>query len=306
MQNYVTRPPPGWGGCLARLTNNVVADNQANAAGSGLYIKGSIPCLLHTTIARNGGGDGSGVYVTDAYGGYSTVALTNTILVGHTVGITVTADSTATLEATLLGSGAWANKDDYGGEGCITGGFYNNIKGLEYSIATLNAVSGEAAAEPFIVDDRWSISHGNLPLGLGSYASAPDLVVERIIATSNAVTVTIKNQGNAPVADAFCPGRSTGVRRCFDIDVAAALDTPVRFYYSEGERNCLALDSLHVFHYSDGWTEEPGPYTRGGTGEAQYVQVQDVAVSEQSSLFALDSLDGGGCLPMYLPLVVKK
>ena len=189
----------------ATLTNNVVADNQANTAGSGLYIKGSIPGLLHTTIARNGGGDGSGVYVTDVDDGYSAVALTNSILVGHTVGITVTAGSTATLGATLWGSEAWANEDDWGGEGYIyiTGGPYNNIQGPEYSIATLNAVSAEAAAEPFILDDRWSISHGNRPLVAGSYPSLPDLVVERIIATSNEMTVIIRNQGNAPVTDAF-------------------------------------------------------------------------------------------------------
>lgn len=103
----------------ATLTNNVVADNQASTAGSGLYILGSSPRLLHNTIARNSGGDGSGVYVTDFYDDYSTVVLTNTILVGHTVGITVTTGNTATLESTLWGSGAWANDADWGGPGAI-------------------------------------------------------------------------------------------------------------------------------------------------------------------------------------------
>ncbi len=92
------------------LTNNVVADNQASTAGSGLYIYGASPRLLHTTIARNGsagltagsGGDGSGVYITDAgYDAYSTVALTNTILVSHSVGISVTGGNTVTVNSVL-------------------------------------------------------------------------------------------------------------------------------------------------------------------------------------------------------------
>jgi fibronectin-binding autotransporter adhesin len=91
-------------GCT--LINNAVVDNQAGGVGSGLYIAGyrslAAPeaLLLHTTIARNSGGDGSGVYVTNFYG-TSTVVMTNTIIAGHTVGITVTAGNTATLNATL-------------------------------------------------------------------------------------------------------------------------------------------------------------------------------------------------------------
>jgi hypothetical protein len=79
----------------------VVADNRASIVGSGLYIVRSSPRLLHTTIARNTGGDGSGVLVTDGAGNYSTVTLTNTILVSHTVGITVTGGNTVTVSGVL-------------------------------------------------------------------------------------------------------------------------------------------------------------------------------------------------------------
>jgi hypothetical protein len=97
-------------GTLA-LTNSVVSDNRADDLGSGLLIKGDSSRLLHTTIARNIGGDGSGVYITGA----NTVALTNTILVSHTVGITVTADNTATLNGVL-----WCgNATDTGGAGAV-------------------------------------------------------------------------------------------------------------------------------------------------------------------------------------------
>jgi parallel beta-helix repeat protein len=107
------------------LTNNIVADNQANAAGSGLYIVASSPHLLHTTIAHNSGGDGSGICVVNFGSNYSTVALANTILVSHTVGITVAAGNVVTLEATLWGDGDWTNNIDWGGMGTITTGTIN-------------------------------------------------------------------------------------------------------------------------------------------------------------------------------------
>jgi uncharacterized repeat protein (TIGR01451 family) len=88
----------------ATLINNIVADNRARAAGSALYIYYSSPRLLFTTIARNTGGDGSGVYVTgpgETWLVYSTVTLTNTILVSHSVGISVTEGNTVTINGVL-------------------------------------------------------------------------------------------------------------------------------------------------------------------------------------------------------------
>jgi thermitase len=112
----------------AILTNNVVAENQADIAGGGLYIHGSSPHLLHTTIVRNSG-DG-GVCVTSDEDDYSSVALTNTILVSHTVGITASAGNTVTLEATLWGKDTWANMIDWGGAGTvITGTLAHNYRG---------------------------------------------------------------------------------------------------------------------------------------------------------------------------------
>jgi len=60
---------------------------------------------VHTTLARNYGGDGSGLYITgeENVENYSpsTVALTNVILVSHAVGITVTNGNTATVNGVL-------------------------------------------------------------------------------------------------------------------------------------------------------------------------------------------------------------
>jgi hypothetical protein len=51
--------------------------------------------------------------------------LTNTILVSHTVGVHIAGGSSARLEATLWGSGAWANAADWGGGGTIVIGTIN-------------------------------------------------------------------------------------------------------------------------------------------------------------------------------------
>jgi len=107
----------GEDGSDATLINSVIADNRAEIKGSGLYLERlSSYRLLHVTIAHNTGGDESGIHVTtDEYNQYSTVIMTNTILVGHAVGITVTEGCTATLESTL-----WSNIPDWGGDGDIT------------------------------------------------------------------------------------------------------------------------------------------------------------------------------------------
>jgi parallel beta-helix repeat protein len=83
------------------LINNVFVDNATTAAGSGLWIGGSQLLLLHTTIARNSGGDGSGVVVTDAGDTPSAVTMTNTALTNHARGISVTAGSDLTLNGIL-------------------------------------------------------------------------------------------------------------------------------------------------------------------------------------------------------------
>ena len=61
---------------------------------------------MFNTVARNGGTDDVGIFVSSytAYGGSvyaSTTALTNTILVSHSIGISVTAGNTATINGVL-------------------------------------------------------------------------------------------------------------------------------------------------------------------------------------------------------------
>ncbi len=92
----------------ATLTNTLIADNQASLEGAGVYITSALNVhLLHTTLARNRGGDGSGVYVGELYlwpwqqPGPSTMVMTNTILAYQEVGIKVSDASTVTVNGVL-------------------------------------------------------------------------------------------------------------------------------------------------------------------------------------------------------------
>jgi putative cofactor-binding repeat protein len=109
----------------AVLTNTIIADNQVTGGGGGgLFITGTSCYCFHTTLARNHGGDGSGVYVSSGSVDHQ-VFLTNTILVSHSIGIQVMTDSTATLEGTLWGAGRWANGLDWVGPGTVFTGTVN-------------------------------------------------------------------------------------------------------------------------------------------------------------------------------------
>jgi parallel beta-helix repeat protein len=92
----------------ATLRNAVVIDNRADGAGSGLYIRDASPSLLHPTIARNYGGEGSGVHITRDWS-KSVVQIDNAIIVNHTVGITVTAGNTALISDVLWHDNTWFN-----------------------------------------------------------------------------------------------------------------------------------------------------------------------------------------------------
>lgn len=99
------------------LTNNIVADNRSTDStysGPAMELRRSRGGLRHNTVARNAVREG---ILVDYH---ATVALTNTLIVSHSVGISVTADSTATLAGTLWGSGTWANGTDWGGDGVLT------------------------------------------------------------------------------------------------------------------------------------------------------------------------------------------
>jgi len=125
-------------------------------------------------------------------------------------------------------------------------------------------------------------------------SGAANVTADQVKPLQPEANVTVTVSGNQ-----FCAGRTMGVKRCFDIAPAAALADTVRFYLSEAERNGQVLDNLMVLHYGGSWTEEPGPYIRGGAGDAQYVQVQNI---NDFSPFAL----AGPGSSIYLPIVMNR
>ncbi len=87
------------------IINTVIADNHASAEGAGIFIPSNQTLyLLQTTLARNTGGDGSGItlgWYDWMSPGTSTVAMTDTILAYQSVGIRVTDASTVTMNGVL-------------------------------------------------------------------------------------------------------------------------------------------------------------------------------------------------------------
>jgi parallel beta-helix repeat protein len=81
--------------------NNVFAGNSATNAGSGMIIWGGTANLLHNTLADNTGYCGIVVLRDNDTGVYSTVAMTNTILVNHSIGICLEGGNTLAVNAIL-------------------------------------------------------------------------------------------------------------------------------------------------------------------------------------------------------------
>jgi hypothetical protein len=100
----------------AQLVNNLITDNRTNSYGSGLVLWASQSYLLHTSFIHNTGGDGSGIYLHDDWWASSIITLANTILVSHTIGITVTANNMATLNGILW----FGNATNTSGDGAIS------------------------------------------------------------------------------------------------------------------------------------------------------------------------------------------
>jgi uncharacterized repeat protein (TIGR01451 family) len=103
--------------------NALVVENGASADGGGFYVESSSIEALHTTLARNN--SRSGVCVTRHAGEGSSATLVNTILVSHTLAVTVSEGSHASLDGTLWGADAWANGRDSDGDGTVITGTLN-------------------------------------------------------------------------------------------------------------------------------------------------------------------------------------
>lgn len=104
----------------AELQNTIIVDNWARRRGSGIAVFSSTVSMSHSTLANNHGGDGSGILVDMHPSGdtsyASAVAISNTILVSHTVGLTVAQGNRVTLDGVLW----YGNGDNLDGAGQVT------------------------------------------------------------------------------------------------------------------------------------------------------------------------------------------
>lgn len=137
------------------LTNQIIVDNRPRywyQGAAAIHVEWwSSGELLHNTLARNlGGAAGYGLQVMPG----CSVTLLNTILVSHTVGISVGVGSTATLNGTLWGAGTWTNQSDATGEGTVLTGTVNiyghpdfvNPAGGDYHIGPASAAIDRGVA----------------------------------------------------------------------------------------------------------------------------------------------------------------
>ncbi len=151
------------------FTNNVLVDNQLTPGGRGsaLRLQGSEIRMLHTTIARNYGGDGAGLYVTDQDGDNSTLVMTNTLLISHTIGVFVTPGSSASLNGVLWYStplpfsGSASVQHQYTGDPAFVGDGYH----LGSSSAAID--QGLQAGVPADIDGQ--LRNGPPDLGADEY-----------------------------------------------------------------------------------------------------------------------------------------
>jgi hypothetical protein len=288
------------------LINTVVADNalsQASATGAGVCVVIASPRLVHSTIARNTGGDGSGVYVTgfEWEGTYysSTVWLTNTVLVSHTLGITVSAGDVAHLNNTL-----WhANGNDWDGEGTInhlgdhsgdpafaadgyhlTGVSGAINKGIEAGVTT--DIDGEVRPQGLGYDlgaDEWICASGLTGVGISGpaagYTGTP-YACHAVIAPPDA---------SEPIAYTWLPEPASGQGTPTAV---YQWDTAGTYTVTLDAKNCggVASDMTHMIVISSGAFAQVDPEV-GGTlvytdteGNATLIEVPGSSVTDTITL----------------------
>jgi parallel beta-helix repeat protein len=133
--------------------NNVVTDNRAGGSGSAFYIRPVGPELVHTTIARNSSGDGSAIYITDGpIPLFADVKLVNTVFVSHSVGISVTAGHSVTLDTVL---------------------WYNVPTTVSVAPGGFASVSNELTGDPAFATDGYHVTADSAAIDQGMDAGVP-------------------------------------------------------------------------------------------------------------------------------------
>ncbi len=139
-------------------TNDVVLGNQVWQAGSGVYLLGSQAVFTHTTLSSNFGAEGSGLYLktsTDFGNVDSTAAITNAIVVSHSVGITASASNTATVNGVLWfgnSGGDTASAGSFVVSNAVTGDPAFDVDGYHLTASSMALDQGVNSGLAFDID----------------------------------------------------------------------------------------------------------------------------------------------------------
>ena len=136
------------------LVNNWVVRNQATVQAPGMYIAGSTPVFLHTTLADNTGGDGTAVLAgSDNLQATTRAAFTNTIIKNQTRGVWAVTNSRVDLANTLwdgvptYSTGTVVRVQDYTGDPLFV-----NPAGTDYHLGNGSAALDRGAGTNVTID----------------------------------------------------------------------------------------------------------------------------------------------------------
>ena len=195
---------------VIKLINNVIVDNHLTSSttkGSGIFVQQSAARLLHNTIARNTGGDNSGLSFSTLVPA-APIVMTNTVIVNQSVGITTTAGNTVTVRGVLF----FGNGTDTSGAGPIN--ITNSHNGNPLFMPDGYHISSGSGAidngiNAFVTTDIDGDTRpfGSAPdLGADEFVPQPDVAILKIgpsliISPSNALSsvpyrIVLTNVGN--------------------------------------------------------------------------------------------------------------
>ena len=197
----------------AWLTNALFVGNTANT-GAGLRVKNGNVRVVHSTIVDQEQNPSQAVFIQA--GG---VGITNTILANHAIGIqqgggVVFEDYNLYFNTSATTAGTVAS----GGHSLTGDPKFVDTANNDYHLGVDSAAidQGVDAGVMFDLDGnprplRQGFDIGvyeapadiYLPLVLKNAHPAPDLIIENLLVSQEAITVVIKNVGTAPVVDAF-------------------------------------------------------------------------------------------------------
>lgn len=299
----------------ATLANAVVARNQAENEGDGLYLIGSSARILHTTVARNGltgsardGGEGTGIYALTSFSGDpTTVVLTNTILVSHTLGITVGTGSSATMEGTL-----WGNTADWGGGGTVVSGTVN----VWGDPAFVDPDGGDYHVRPGSAAVDAGVDAGATPLGLYDIDGdprvdgRPDVGADELVA---GLAVT-KRADPDPVAPGVRLTYTIRVTNTGDLDLRATVTDTLPMSVTLGETTggtlllpggAVGITWTMVLSTPEGtWTETVAVTVAEGY-MGPLANLVAVTTGEGARGAYTETSTVASAPPIYMPLVVR-